>query len=57
MSVEDAFKMAQAIELVIANIAHIKNKNTNDMHEMFTAKLHSVEIQKRKKGFFGCNRE
>ena len=41
MSHEDAFKMAQADD-----VAHIKNKDMNDLHKMFPAKLTSDEIQK-----------
>ena len=49
MLIEDAFKMAQATKLVAANVAHIKNKNTKDLHKMFQVKQSSVEIEKKKR--------
>ena len=38
MSLEEAFKMAQAMELAIADVAPIKNKDTGDLQKMLTTK-------------------
>ena len=38
MSFEVVYKMAHAMELATANVAHIKNKDREDLHKMGTAK-------------------
>ena len=45
--------MAKAVELVNADVAHIKNKDMEDLHEMDTTKQSSAEIQKGKRLYLG----
>ena len=52
MSLEEVFKMAQAMELVTVDVARIKNKDTEDFHKMCTIKQNSAEIQKGEKVLF-----
>ena len=54
MSLEEVFKMAQAMELVTADVVHIKNKDMEDLHKMCWTKQSSAVIQKGKRLCFGC---
>ena len=38
MSLDEVYKMAQAIELMTADVAHTKNKDREDLHKMCTTK-------------------
>ena len=49
---EEADKMAKAMELVMANVAHIKEKETDEVNKM-CAESNAFELQK-KKMCFGC---
>ena len=51
-SLEEAVKMAKAMELAMANVAHIKEKETNEVNKM-CAESNAFELQK-KKVCFGC---
>ena len=44
MLLEEGFKMALAMELVTANLAHIKNKDTGDLHKMCMTKQSSAAV-------------
>ena len=48
------FLTTQAMEMATADVVHIKNKDTEDLHKMCTAKQSSTEIQKGKRLCFGC---
>ena len=50
MSLEEFFELAQSMELVTANVAYIKNKDTEDLDKMGTKKKKSSELEyKREK--------
>ena len=49
---EEAVKMAKAMELATANVAHMKEKETNEVNKM-CAESNAFELQK-KKMCFGC---
>ena len=55
MSLEEDFRVAQAMELETANVARIKNKGTEDLHKMCTTKQSSAEIRRRKRLYFEFN--
>ena len=52
-SLEEAVKMAKAMELVTANVAHIKETETDEVNKM-CAESNAFELQK-KKMCFGCS--
>ena len=51
-SLEETVKMAKAMELATANVAHIKEKETDEINKM-CAEYNTFELQK-KKMCFGC---
>ena len=55
-SLEEAVKMAKAMELATANVAHIKEKETNEVHKMCAEYINTFELLK-KKMYFGCGGE
>ena len=46
-SLEEAVKMAKAMELAMANVAHIKEKETDEVNEI-CAEFNVFELQKKK---------
>ena len=38
MSLEEVFKLSRATEIVTADVAHIKNNDTEDLHKMCSTK-------------------
>ena len=49
-SLEEAVKMAKAMELATANVVHIKEKETDEVNKMCT-ESNAFEIQKKKMCF------
>ena len=54
MSLEEVLKMAHAMELATADVAHIKNKDTEDIYKMCTTKQSSAEGKRKKSCVLGC---
>ena len=53
MSLAEVFRMLQAMELTFADVAYIKNKDTEDLHKIGTRKV-QLRYKKKKGSVLGA---
>ena len=56
MSLENAFKVAQAMELVAIDVAHIKNRDIDNIHKMSKTKQSRGNIKAKDRMFWVLKR-